>query len=49
MVKVTAEAITGSKLFLIRKDNPRTIRIDLIQKIEGLTVVINPEIYELVE
>ena len=29
MVKVTAEAIAAIKSFLIRKDNPQTIRIDL--------------------
>jgi len=70
MIKVTAEAIAAIKSFLIKKDNPQTIRIDLhstgccdsslglsldeiqendlIQEIEGLTFVINPEIYELV-
>ena len=70
MVKVTAKAIAAIKSFLIRKDNPQTIRIDLhstgccdsslglsldeiqendlIQEIERLTFVINPEIYELV-
>ena len=70
MIKVTAEAIAAIKSFLIKKDNPQTIRIDLhstgccdsslgltldeirenvlIQEIEGLKFVINPEIYELV-
>ena len=70
MVTMTAEAGKAIKSFLIREDNPRTIRIDLhstgccdsslglsvdevrendlIQEIEGLTFVINPEIFELV-
>jgi Fe-S cluster assembly iron-binding protein IscA len=29
MIKVTAEAIAAIKSFLIKKDNPQTIRIDL--------------------